>query len=352
MVSIRVYAITVASILFFISSCSSGEESSSANTSFSISLSDVTDEQILNDELNLLGSIGNVIMLNESSWILMDNSPAVYLFEDHVMTASYGEVGKGPCEYEEISAIDASTESLYVLDASQTKIITYALETQECLGELNQENLQGAYYLHKEENKPSFIVVNTSYMAMTPDSTQLAHRVFSDESSTPINIRFDRINAAKTILSMRSNTLGAEAYQGNLFTYYPMTDSLYSIDLQNYSFDAFPLQIDVKKEELENAGQNVDKLLEVIRGDFDFVSNLIVTDEWITIQTNLRAAREDEEPTMSLQFYSHEGSFLDEIPIRNRVMAARGNTLLFAKENTDPSADFTYSVQYRDVIIE
>ncbi|HET8865329.1 MAG TPA: 6-bladed beta-propeller [Gracilimonas sp.] len=352
MFPIRVYIIITASVLLCFSGCFSDEASSSNNPNISISLSDVTEEHVLNDELNLIGSIGNVKVLDESTWVVMDNSPGVYLFEDHIMMASYGGVGKGPCEYEEISAIEATVENLYVLDASQTKIITYDLDSGECIEEINNENLRGSYYLYKEENSPSFIVANTSYMSMTPDSTNLAHRIFEDESSEPLNLTFGQIDAAKTIISIRSNTLGMQAFDGKLFTYYPLTDSLYSIDLQDYTFESFPLEIDVKKKELENAGQNVNELLEVIRGEFDFVSNLLVTEDWIALMVNLRAARENEEPEMFLQFYSHEGSFIEEVPIRNRVMATLENTLIFTKENSDPNADFTYSVEYRDVIIE
>jgi len=166
----------------FFFGCSSKKEESNLNTSnVSISLSEVQQEHILNDELSLLGSLGNVIMLDETTWIAMDNAPGVYLFEDHVMAASYGQTGKGPCEYEEVSAIDTDNKNLYVLDASQTKIITYNMETQECVNEFDQEHLQGSYYLHKEENKPSFIVAKTSYTSLRPDSMRLVRRIFDDK---------------------------------------------------------------------------------------------------------------------------------------------------------------------------
>ncbi|MEX0724613.1 MAG: 6-bladed beta-propeller [Gracilimonas sp.] len=314
----RVYSIIIASILLYFSGCSSDEASPSKNPNISISLSNVTEEHVLNDELNLIGSIGNVKMLDKTTWIVMDNTPGVYLFEDYIMTASYGSIGKGPCEYEEISAIEANLENLYILDASQTKIITYDIQTQECVGEFNQEHLQGTYYLYKEENKPSFIVANTSYTSMRPDSTQLAYRIFEDESSESLDITLAQINAAETIVSMRSNTLGFQALDKKLYTYYPLTDNLHIINLDDYSINSFPLQIDIKKEALESAGNNVDKLLEIIQGDFDFISKLLVHEDWIAIMINLRAARENEEPTMSLQFYTHDGGALTKFLLKTK----------------------------------
>ena len=348
------YLLSIFFLSCFLFNCSSDKTESPTNPTenYPVSLSDVKEEHLLNDDLKLLGSIGNVIFLDKTKWILMDNSPGVYLFENHQMTAKYGETGKGPCEFEEISAIDANSKKLYVLDASQTKIITFDINTQECIGELDQEHLRGAYYLHKEESKPSFIIANTSYTMMTPDSTSIVYRIFDNENSEALDVTLNQLDAIKTIFSMRSNTLGFAEFDSNLYPYFPLTDRLYSIDLNDYSIELIPLQIDLKREEIKDAGSNVDKILEIIQGDFDFVSKVLVNKNWIAVMINSRAARENEAPEMSLQFYDHEGTFIQELPIESKAMGIWENTLIFNKENTDPSADFTHRIEYRDVIID
>ncbi len=339
-------------IMLTFSGCSSEESSASDNTIQTVSLSEVKKEEALNDDLQLLGTVGNVIMLTDTKWILMDNSPGVYLFEDYVMTASFGEPGKGPCEFEEISAINATEDQVFVMDAMQTKIIAYDLESGECVGEFSQEDLKGAYYLFKEENKPSFITVNTSYMKLTPDSTNLVHRIYSDEDSEPLNLTFRDIDAAKTIVNMRSNAVGFQHHANKLYFYLPLTDDLQVLNLETDEIHAIPLQIDVKKKELENAGNEVNKILEVIRGDFDFLNKILVADKWIAVQINRQSAREDEEPDRYLQFYTHEGDFIGEISTDRSALGATGNTLIFSKESTDPNSKYTYFVEYRDVIME
>ncbi|MCH2449404.1 MAG: 6-bladed beta-propeller [Gracilimonas sp.] len=339
-------------IMLVFSACSPDESSASDNPGYVVSLSEVKKENALNDDLQLLGTIGNVIMLTDTKWILMDNSPGVYLFEDYVMAMSFGEPGKGPCEFEEISAIDATDDQVFVMDATQTKIITYDMKSGECVGEINQKDLQGAYYLFKEENKPSFITANTSYMMMTPDSTKLVHRIFENENSEPLDLSFQEIDAAKSMVTLRSNLMDFQQHANKLYFYLPLTDDLHVLNLENDAIHAFPLQIDVKKKELENAGGEVNRILEIIRGDFDFMTKILVHDEWIAIQVNRQSAKEDEDSNPFLQFYTHDGNFIAEIPIDHKVLGVQENSLIFLKESSDPNSKFTHFVEYRDVIME
>ncbi len=339
-------------ILLISSACSSDKTPTPDDANRTISLSEVKKEEPLNDDLQFLGTAGNVIMLTDTKWVVMDNSPGVYLFEDYTMTASFGEKGKGPCEFVEVSAIYANSTQVFVLDASQTKIITYDINSGKCVGEINQQDLKGAYYLFKEKNKPSFITANTTYTMRMPDSTSLLHRIFENEDSEPLTLTFGEIDAVKSMLSLRSNTMAFRPYANKLYFYLPLTDNLQILNVETDSIYAFPLQVDIKKKEFENAGGDVNKVLEIIRSDFDFVTNIIANDAWVAIQVNRQSAQEDKEPEMSLQFYAHDGSFLNEVSIDSRVLGSSGNSLIFYTESSDPNSKFTHFVEYRDVIMK
>lgn len=337
--------------------CSSNGEAPKTNQSgdtqiTNVSLSEVKKSQVLNDELSLLGTIGNTIMLDENTWVLMDNSPGVYLLKDKVITRKFGEMGKGPCEYEEVSAIEANSDYVYVLDATQTKLITYNLNTEECLEEMNHDDLKGAYYLYKETDTPSFLVANTSTTMMTPDSTYLVHRIFEDEQSEPLALTFGELDAVKSLINLRSYDSGIAKHDNLVYFYLPLTDRLHFIDTDTDSIHSMPLNIDIKKEEFEKAGGDVNQILEIIRGDFDLVSKVLVGQQWIAVQKSTQSAREDDAPNMTLQFYTKEGTFINEIDTSNEVLGAEGNTLIFQKDNNDPASDFAYMVEYRDLILE
>lgn len=333
--------------LMILMGCSS-EAETFKTSGLEISLSDEVELYELNDEFELLGSINTVEFISEDKMVIADNSPAIYLFENHVMTAAFGKNGKGPCEFEAISAIELENEKLHVLDQSQTKIISYDINTQECVGEINNKKLSGARFFHKEVNSPSFIIGITSYSSHTPDSAVLIHRIYEDESSKEIDFQFSRINSVNARLNIMPPALDFKHLNNNLYAYFPLTDSLYIFTLPHLTVTAFPLNIDIIRRELENAGNDANKLLGIIRGDFESVNNIFVHHDWLAVELSKNIG-ENGSLKHFIRFYDHDGNFLSEYPLENRIRAQRNNKFVEIVENPDPSSDFAFAIAYRSV---
>jgi hypothetical protein len=348
----RFHLISMLSVLLTFIGCSSGEDTKATASNISISLADSAETHVLKDDLTLLGSLNGMYFIEKDRFIATDNSPGVYLFEDYEMTASFGSAGKGPCEFEQISAVDMNESTLYVLDQSLTKLISYDINTQECLGEMNHEDLGGAHLLHKEEGSPSFIIGRTSYTSFSNDSLPLAYRIYEDETSEPLDFNLGRVNAVKSVVNMRASGMNFKKQGNQLFSYYPLTDSLYSISLDDYSVSSIPLGIDIQREEIESDGQDFNKIIEIIQSDFEFMDRYFSSDQWVGVQVVHQATSEEEEPTRVLKFYTHDGNMILEIPAKGRVTNYFNGQLVELYEGQNPNSEYVYSIGFRDVITE
>ncbi|HBX65445.1 MAG: hypothetical protein CL670_01825 [Balneola sp.] len=338
------------SVLLAFIGCSSEDENKTPSSSISISLADSATTHVLKDDMTFLGSIAGIDFLDENRLIISDNSPGVYLFEDYEMVASYGGIGKGPCEFEQVSAFDTFENTLYVLDQSLTKLIYFDIETQECIEEVTHEDFGGVLLLRREENSPSFILGRTSYTGFSNDSLPLAYRFYDDKTSEALDFTLGRVNAISSMVMLRSSGMNFEKHDNSLYGYYPMTDSLYSINLDDYSVNSIPLDIDIQRDEIEAAGEDFNKIIEIIQTDFEFMDRYFISDQWVGIQVVHQAASEEEEATRILKFFTHRGDFIKEIPSTGKTIAFHNGQLVELYEGQNPNSDYVYSIGFRDII--
>jgi hypothetical protein len=129
-----------------------------------------------------------------------------------------------------------------------------------------------------------------------------------------------------------------------------MTDSLYSINLDDYSVNSIPLDIDIQRDEIEAAGEDFNKIIEIIQTDFEFMDRYFISDQWVGIQVVHQAASEEEEATRILKFFTHRGDFIKEIPSTGKTIAFHNGQLVELYEGQNPNSDYVYSIGFRDII--
>ena len=149
---------------------------------------------------------------------------------------------------------------------------------------------------------------------------------------------------------LRSSGMNFEKHDNSLYGYYPMTDSLYSINLDDYSVNSIPLDIDIQRDEIEAAGEDFNKIIEIIQTDFEFMDRYFISDQWVGIQVVHQAASEEEEATRVLKFFTHRGDFIKEIPSTGKTIAFHNGQLVELYEGQNPNSDYVYSIGFRDII--
>lgn len=338
-------------LLFLIAACSTENKDNYAipeNSTFSVS--EVNERFQLKDDLATLSLVSKVEFVDDNRMIITDNTPAIYLFENYEMKKIIGRSGKGPCEFETISATELDGDILHVLDSNQRKLISYDLNTQECVAEYDNPLFAGSDYLYKHENG-EFITGRTSYTFLNPDSTKLAFRLTEENEMEGLDFELSRINPVKTLITFRSGGLDFKKSGDKLYGYYPLTDSVYVIDLNDYSVSSLPLDIDIKRKEFEDAGEDMNKVMEIIQGDFEFLDRLFVSDNFLAAMVLSNPSTEGDMKR-SLHFYSKDGRFLYELDYPNQIIDIQGNTIVEVEESLDPNSDYSFSLVYRDLIIE
>lgn len=339
---LRLTSVSIA-LLFFLTACSGGGDPAAP----SANLSESGESHTLRDDLRLLGNVNEVAPAGENRLVISDNSPGVALFEDYEMVRSYGSEGEGPCEYTSVNSFDISGDTLFVLNTSQAKIITYRISSGECLGERNPSLLSSQYYLERENGY--FHTARISYHMMSPDSTRLLFKLRDSGESEAYPLTLGDLNPVQSPIQARAPGLDFARHGNRLYAYFPLTDMLTVLNTGDGSISGIPLRVDLKREEIEEAGEDLNAAVEIIQNQMEWVYPVLSSEEWIAVGV-LR--NNDDDPVRRVQFYSHEGAFLGESVVEGRAVAVDGNRLVLLREASDPSGDYTYELAYREVTLQ
>lgn len=336
-------------LLLFLSACSGGDSPEALSSDRTVSLGEISESHPLVDDLKILDSVTEIVSLDGGRYLVQDQEPSVTLFRDYEMVRRYGAVGEGPCEYSGISAIDTSGDSLFVLSASQVKILTYRISTGECLGETSNEELSGRAFLERRGDQ--FYTARANYITGTPDSTELLYRLNNEGEMESLGLELGTVDPAEAFVTMVAPGLNFASSGDLLYAYYPFTDQMIHYNTANGSLESSPLRIDIRREAIEKAGENVEEIVNIIQNDFQFVQHLVATDRWIALSVGQQNGS-DEDARLWVQFYEPDGTFIGEAETENRMVGARGNQLILLREASDASADQTYELLYREVTVE
>lgn len=327
--------------------CSShAEEAPAVNEGKSLNILETTETYLLKDDMELLDHINIVQHLGSDRMLIVDNKPSISLFENYEMTGNIGESGAGPCEYEGVSAFDVSSDTVYVLSAAQSKIISYSIESGECLGEISHEELSSQSYIYRTGNQ--FILGSQAYSFGTPDSTVLMHRLTDDKVMEPLKLNVGDLNRIKTPIALRAAGLDFGVSGKQVFTYFPLTSKLFVLNEQDDSIKSFPVDIDIKREEVKAAGEDIDQLLEIIRGDFEFISRIFTVNDHIALVYQQNAI-DTEGSKYFIQLYSSGGDFLGEFEGDYPFLSFHDDQLVELREVEDPGSDYSYEIAYRKI---
>lgn len=302
----------------------------------------------LKDDQTPIGRLDEVYVLDENRLLIVEGTPAVRIFDNYEMTRTIGRNGQGPCEYESISAVALRGDSISVLNPTQNKITTYNIENGECLGEINSPSLQTEFYLYRDSI--SYLTGNMSYTVVTPDTASIFQRVYEDGSVERLDYRLNDLDAVRTVISMRSPALDFSEWGNELFTYFPLTEKIVALNLDNNLVRSFPIEIDIKRDEFNTAGNNVNEVLEIIRGDFQYVRWIHAEEDWVAVQYAQRA-EDGGNPDFGLLFYSPEGAFLGQVKTKYQVVGyGRGKFIELRTEGLQD--DYTFGLAFREVTFD
>lgn len=335
--------------LALISCSGSGNPNGNAPSDRSVSVSEVVESRPLQDDMKILDSVAEVVPLGNGRHLVQDQSPSVALFEDYRMVRTYGAEGEGPCEYHSISAIDTSGDSLFVLSANQAKVITYDLATGECLGETGNEAFTGRTYLEREGD--AFYTARTFYVMGTADTTRVLFRVPDSGEMEALDVDVGALNPAQTPVSMVAPGLNFLRSGNYIYAYYPFTDRMIRYNMAEGSVGQIPLRVDIRREEIAKAGENIDEIINIIQNDYQFVQHIAGGEDWIALSLAQQNGS-DEDATMYVQFYEPDGSFIGEVETDERMVAAEDGRLVLLREASDATAEYTYELIYREVTVE
>lgn len=336
------FAILGATVLLILGCSSKSEETSANNVEKDLSLSEPTETHMLKDDLELLDDIRTVQPISGDQLIIVDGKPGIYLFENYKMTTRIGTKGNGPCEYEGISSIDISGDTLFVLSPNQNKITSYSISNNECLGEISNEKLSSKAYMYR--NGDHFIL-GSAANAYTPDSAAVMHRFNGDRSLQPLNLTAGELNRVEAPISISRAGLNFGVKENLLFSYFPLTTKLFIWDLDNKSGQSFPLNLDIKREEIKAAGDDMNRIMELIQSDFHLVTNIITTTENVGVVHH--GYDEDGDYKILLQLYNIDGTLQRRFTSEHSMMAFYNGQFIELRETTDPNTEYTYEIAYR-----
>lgn len=328
-------------------SCSGSDEPVDPSE-LTVTLSENEEIHLLKDDLQLLSGINNVMALGDSALLVVDQSPTVALFENHVMTRTFGQQGEGPCEYTRIGAVDVSGDSLYVLAPRQSKVISYRLSTGECTGEVSHESFSSATYLAHAGG--AIHTAQTRYAQSMPDSTRLFFRHASDGTPEPLSFTKGTADPIDTPVPVTYPGLNFGRSGDMLFAYLPFTSIMVSHDAVTRETATHPLELTLPREEIESTS-DARSILELINKQMEYVVRLLATDRWV-VASVVHPGDASSDQIRGLQFYTHQGDFIGEVNLDAYRVAVHGNRVIFVRPVEDPSSDYGYEVVYREFTVE
>lgn len=332
-------------------SCTSTTDTSpdASGSTPNISLADSGETHLLRDDMQPLTGAPIAMVAREDTLFVADSDPFVALFVNHEMTRTFGRSGKGPCEYVEVDALTSNGDSLFVLSASQGKIITYHVSTGECLGEIQHQSLQRSSYLERAGG--TFLTGRPGSPVGSSDSTRLLHRLNGDGTMEAMPLdkgTFDPVPIRAPFSPPGINF----ARSGNLL-YYPYTLSqvLGVADLATGEIDSFALHHEIDREAFaERSGEPGGTISVLNEGLAELVWRVHATQRWVAVYT-LRIFGEKENQG-KIYFYTPGGKLIHERTLDSPPRAVLGNRMLYVEPTDDGESGYAYQVEYREVTME
>ncbi|MDZ7773111.1 MAG: 6-bladed beta-propeller [Balneolaceae bacterium] len=346
--TMRTLHLNALSLLFLLAVSCTGSDQPVDPSELEVSLSGSEETHLLKDDMQLLSSIENVMALGDSALLVVDQSPNVALFENHVMTRTFGQQGEGPCEYTRVGAIDVSGDSLYVHAPRQSKVITYRLSTGECTGEVSHESFNAATYLARAGG--DFYTARTRYAQSMPDSTRLFFRHARDGEPEPLSFTKSMADPIDTPVPITYPGLNFARSGDMLFAYLPFTRTMISLDANTRETAIHPMELSIPREEIESASDSR-RILELINQQMEYVVRLLATDRWV-VASVVHPGDAGSDQIRGLQFYTHQGDFIGEVNLDAYRLAIHGNRIIYIRTVEDPSSDYSYEVVYREFTVE
>lgn len=337
---------------FMLLACTGGSDQSdqdvASGTTLTATLADTGEVHVLRDDLFNVRSISRIEFIDDNSFVLRSYNAPLSLFEDHRMVRTFGAIGKGPCEYTIAQSFDISGDSLFVLSSAQSKIITYRLSTGECLGELNAGSLVDRSYLARVDG--GFYIGRYAYYAGTPDSTVMLHHLEDDGTMRPISLTLGMLDPVPIIYQMPAFANDFRRLDDRLFAYFRYTNYLVSFDTLSEEVELLPLDLELHRDEIVEAGNNFPQVNEIRENDLHGIVRLQASEHWIAASEML--GNGNYENTMWLQFYSHEGEPMGRVYGRLYPVAEHNGRLVFVLPSDDPGSAYGYRLYYREVVLQ
>lgn len=327
-------------------SCS-GEEQTGAGAGLTATLAEGGEVHTLRDDLMRVRTISRVDFIRDDAFILRSYDAPLSYFENHEMVHTFGAIGKGPCEYTVAQAYDTAGDSLFVLSTAQSKIIIYRISTGECLGELAAGSLVDHSYLARVGG--AFITGRFAYYAGTPDSTALLYRLSDDGTPEALPLTLGTLNPVPMFFQMPAFVNDFHRQGDRLYAYFRYTNYLVSYDTRSGEVETHPLELELHREEIEDAGTDFRAANEIRESKLHKIIRMQVSDRWIA--ANEMLGNGNTENSMWLQFYTHEGEKMGRVYTKEYPVGELNGRLVYVEPVEDPDSEYAYQLRYREVLL-
>ncbi|MDZ7773110.1 MAG: 6-bladed beta-propeller [Balneolaceae bacterium] len=321
---------------------------SSTGDSPEVTIADSGETHLLRDDLKPLDTVMMIEAVGDSALIVVDAQPSVGYFANHVMTRTYGRIGRGPCEYLEISNIDTNSDSLFVLDSAQAKIIAYNLNTAECLGETSHPILQRAHYLERLDG--SYLTGRIYYRVGTPDSTVLLKLVHDNGTVEDLSLTKGEVNPVPVRFPFDLQGINFARYGNRIYAAFPLSGMLAKLDLETHKISTYSMDLVLNRKAFEEATSDSGDAGDLINGGMvEIVRGVFAAKNWVGVST-IRFHR--EEPNIEkFHVFTPERKLIRSLNYQDNPSIIRGNELLIIDATGPAESRYGYQVTYRQISV-
>lgn len=244
---------------------------------FIINFISVNNTSVIVDNINPISNISAIEYARDGSIIIYDSGNVVSFLRkdegDYVQQLILNKIGSGPCEYESITDISYKNGSLYLLDRTLSKYISYRVNAGgsiECYYEYEDEKLTRMTSLQKSSNGLYF---GTSlYSDRSGDNLAVLYKK-SDDTLVSKSIELSKI---KPSLLPAPIQIPIPMYYDDehLYMGYPLTNHILKYNINNRTVSKINIGIKIPSERDISSITDMESLMRVV-DNTEFPMNII-----------------------------------------------------------------------------
>ena len=266
--------------------------------------------------------------------VVVDNADNIFQVISDQLTTLIAQGGAGPCELQEVTSYTVSSDTLYVLDAQQSRITGYHISSGDCTAEINLPEL--ARFSSIGRVGGSFYLARTKYTSVSPSDETLLYRLSASGTLEPLGLTVADLEADLLITFGRIGRRISRIKEkdGVLYFLLPLSHRVWRYDTRTDQVSSIILpnkSPDISEYSNSTDPETIGRVLIGLEMELD----LFLIDDYIVVMSNFQRQ-------FQLGVYSYSGDLVVKDVSRPVDFAERGS-LYFLKETDSESTP--YSIQ-------